>query len=86
MLGFDCAPAVPPCIPAWREFNRIIGTNGDVGIWHETYRVRPGDYENIYVNMAPFGVGRVGALVEANGAHAEAEGRLAAGAPPGASA
>ena len=20
--------------PAWREFNRKIGTNGDVGIWH----------------------------------------------------
>jgi hypothetical protein len=65
-------------LPAWRAFNKLVGTNGDVGIWHETYRVRPGDYENVYVNMAPFGLGKVGRLVEANGPHARAEGRLAA--------
>jgi hypothetical protein len=64
-------------LPAWRDFNRRVGTNGDVGIWHETYRVRPGDYENVYVNMPRFGVGRVGQLVEAHGAHAQAAGRLA---------
>ncbi len=52
-------------LPAWRAFNRLVGTNGDVGIWHETYRVRPGDYENIYVNMPAFGMGRVGNLLEA---------------------
>ena len=54
-------------LPAWREFNRRVGTRGDVGIWHETYRVRPGDYENIYVNMMPFGLGKVGELLEATG-------------------
>jgi hypothetical protein len=52
-------------LPAWRAFNKLIGTNGDVGIWHETYRVRPGDYENVYVNMMPFGLGKVGELVPA---------------------
>lgn len=49
-------------LPAWREFNRRIGTNGDVGIWHETYVVSKGNYENVYVNMPPFGLGRAGKL------------------------
>jgi hypothetical protein len=53
-------------LPAWRAFNRRVGTNGDVGIWHETYRVRPGDYENIYVNMVPFGLGKAGEMVDAS--------------------
>jgi Domain of unknown function (DUF4188) len=49
-------------LPAWREFNRRVGSNGDVGIWHETYIVKRGNYENIYNNMPPFGFGRVGKL------------------------
>jgi hypothetical protein len=68
-------------LPAWRSFNKLVGTNGDVGIWHETYRVRPGDYESVYVNMMPFGLGKAGGLVEAHGKRAEARGRLAALAP-----
>ena len=44
-------------LPAWAAFNRAIGSNGDVGIWHETYRVRSGDYECIYNNMPLFGLG-----------------------------
>ncbi|HEY2366674.1 MAG TPA: DUF4188 domain-containing protein, partial [Polyangiaceae bacterium] len=51
-------------LPAWRAFNKRVGTSGDVGIWHETYRVRAGDYENIYVNMPSFGLGRVGNALE----------------------
>jgi hypothetical protein len=54
-------------LPAWRRFNQLVGTNGDVGIWHETYRVHAGDYENVYVNMMPFGLGKAGALVAAGG-------------------
>jgi hypothetical protein len=38
-------------LPAWAAFNRAVGKNGDVGVWHETYRTRAGDYETIYVNM-----------------------------------
>jgi hypothetical protein len=64
-------------LPAWRSFNRLVGTNGDVGIWHETYRVRAGDYESIYVNMMPFGLGKAGSLVDASGLRESAEGRLA---------
>jgi hypothetical protein len=64
-------------LPAWRAFNKLVGTNGDVGIWHETYRVRPGDYESIYVNMMPFGLGKVGRLEEGR---AQAQERLEANA------
>jgi hypothetical protein len=65
-------------LPAWRDFNKQVGTNGDVGIWHETYRVHPGNYESVYVNMPKFGVGKAGELVEASGRREHAEGRLAA--------
>jgi hypothetical protein len=65
-------------LPAWRAFNKLVGTSGDVGIWHETYRVRPGDYENIYVNMPPFGLGKAGELVEARGKRESARDRLTA--------
>jgi hypothetical protein len=68
-------------MPAWRAFNKRVGTKGDVGIWHETYRVRPGDYESIYVNMPQFGIGRAGQLVEAHGKRESARERLAAEAP-----
>jgi Domain of unknown function (DUF4188) len=49
-------------LPAWREFNQRIAQTGDVGIWHETYVVNRGNYENIYSNMPKFGLGRVGTL------------------------
>jgi hypothetical protein len=66
-------------LPAWREFNRRVGTGGDVGVWHETYLVRPGAHESIYVNMPAFGLGRAGALVEATGHRQGARGRLGQG-------
>ena len=43
-------------LPAWAEFNRRVGGNGVVGIWHETYTVEPGQYEAIYANMPRFGL------------------------------
>jgi hypothetical protein len=43
-------------LPAWAEFNRRIGNDGSVGIWHETYTVSPGQYEAIFVNMPRFGL------------------------------
>ena len=66
-------------LPAWRAFNKLVGTGGDVGIWHETYRVRAGDHESVYVNMKPFGLGKAGQSVEASGRRQDAEGRLAEG-------
>src|SRR5262249_32613742 len=69
-------------LPAWRAFNKQVGTSGDVGIWHETYRVRPGDYEAAYVNMVPFGLGKAGELVPALARATERLAANAAASPP----
>jgi hypothetical protein len=37
-----------PHFEAWRRFNHAIGTDGSVGIWHETYEVAAGRYETVY--------------------------------------
>ncbi len=66
-------------LPAWAAFNRAIGSNGDVGIFHETYRVAPGQYETVYVNMPRMLLGEVAPMVEAKGRHASARGRMEAG-------
>jgi hypothetical protein len=64
--------------PAWVAFNkRMRESRGDVGIWHETYLVRAGQYEAIYSGMPPSGLGSVGALVPASGRKEAAAGRLA---------
>ena len=47
-------------LPAWRAFNQRVRASGDVGIWHETYRVRAGEYEAIYGNMPRVGLAAVG--------------------------
>jgi Monooxygenase af470-like len=64
--------------PAWAAFNRAIASNGDVGIWHETYRVRPGDFESIYNNMPAFGLAKATAAVPAQGQLENARSRMAA--------
>ncbi len=43
--------------PAWAAFNRRVAGTGDVGIWHETYRVPAEQVETLYANMPPFGLG-----------------------------
>lgn len=45
-----------PHLEPWRRFNRVVRESGDVGIWHETYRIRAGEYEAIYGNMPIFGL------------------------------
>jgi hypothetical protein len=54
-------------LPAWKAFNQSVGTDGAVGIWHETFFVAAGNYESVYVNMPPFGLGRAGKLEAAVG-------------------
>jgi len=68
-------------LPAWKAFNRAVGTNGAVGIWHETYGVSPGRFESVYVNMPQFGLGKAGSIVPASGHRSSARGRLGAKAP-----
>jgi len=65
--------------PVWVEFNRRFGTSrGDVGIWHETYIIKPGNYEAVYSGMPPYGLGKVGMLVPASGKREAARSRLTA--------
>jgi hypothetical protein len=63
-------------LPAWQAFNKAIGTDGTVGIWHETYKAGPGSYENVYANMPAFGLGKAGTLVQAKGHLKSASDRL----------
>jgi hypothetical protein len=63
-------------LPAWAAFNKAVGRNGDVGIWHETYRVRAGDYETVYANMPPFGLAKATKAVVASGRRDTAAGRM----------
>lgn len=48
-------------LEAWKRFNRAIGSDGSVGIWHETYSVDAGQYESIYANMPRRGLAAAGA-------------------------
>jgi hypothetical protein len=63
--------------PAWLDFNKRCGkSRGDVGIWHETYLIKPGQYESIYSGMPPYGLGKIGRLVPASGAYESAGDRI----------
>lgn len=63
--------------PTWVAFNkRMAKSRGDVGIWHETYLVRAGEYEAIYSGMPLYGLGRAGSLVPASGRKESARGRV----------
>jgi hypothetical protein len=62
--------------PAWVKFNQKVGSNGDVGIWHETYLVRAGDHESIYNNMPLHGLAKASSAVPAAGARKSAPQRL----------
>jgi hypothetical protein len=54
---------------------RRVGQRARTGIWHETYLVRAGEYEAVYGNMPPFGLGKAGRLVPASES-STARGRL----------
>ena len=70
--------------PAWVAFNKRVGkSRDDVGIWHETYRVRAGEYECVYSGMPPFGLAKASATVDAVGQMESARGRLGATALTG---
>ena|ERR1700733_12350328 len=61
-----------PHWPVWVNFNKRIGSNGDVGIWHETYLVPAGSYECVYNNMPAIGLGAATNLTPAVGRKATA--------------
>jgi hypothetical protein len=52
-----------PHLEAWRTYWRRVGRSDRTGIWHETYLVRAGEYEAVYGNMPPRGLGKAGRLI-----------------------
>lgn len=62
--------------PYWVKFNKEIGSNGDIGIWHETFLVRAGEYECIYNNMPLRGLAKAARHIDAVGRASSAAGRL----------
>jgi hypothetical protein len=63
--------------PAWVAFNKTVGhASGDVGIWHETYKVSAGQYECVYGGMPRVGLAQAGRHVAASGVHDSARGRM----------
>jgi hypothetical protein len=52
-----------PHLDAWRKFWKRVGSTDRTGIWHETYLVRDGEYEAIYGNVPPRGLGKASRLV-----------------------
>ncbi|MDX6307310.1 MAG: hypothetical protein QOI06_356 [Nocardioidaceae bacterium] len=65
-----------PHLEPWRRFNRQVGASGDVGIWHETYRVRTADIETIYGNMPPYGLAAATAVTPIRRGHDSAAARI----------
>lgn len=57
-------------LPAWRNFNRKVAASGAVGLYHETYVVKVGDFEVFYSNMPPYGLAAATSSV-AVGSHTE---------------
>ena len=52
-----------PHLEPWRQYNRRVGKSGDLGLYHETYRVKTSDIETGYTNMPPYGLAAVTAMV-----------------------
>ncbi|MGH6830438.1 MAG: monooxygenase family protein, partial [Methylocella sp.] len=65
--------------PVWAAFNRAVGKDGTVGIWHETYVIEPGKFEAIYANMPLFGLAAATSHVPAEGGLSAAKDRLRGG-------
>ncbi|WP_089744138.1 DUF4188 domain-containing protein [Gracilibacillus ureilyticus] len=45
-------------LKAWKNFNQKVGDNTAVGIYHETYVVKKGQYESFYGNMPQYGLAK----------------------------
>jgi len=65
-------------LPAWAAFNRAVGGDGSVGIWHETYAIQSGNSECIYVNMPRFGLAQAAEHVPVVGRTDSAKARMGA--------
>jgi hypothetical protein len=71
-----------PHLAAWRRFNRVVGADGTVGFWHESYLVEAGRHEAVYGNMPRFGLAAAAQHVPAVGRRETARGRLGGTSQP----
>jgi Domain of unknown function (DUF4188) len=69
-----------PHAAAWRDFTKKIGVSKDVGVWHELYTVRPGDFEAVYSNMPVFGMAGAGEHVLVGNGTRTSKQRMSSGA------
>ncbi|RZI94573.1 MAG: DUF4188 domain-containing protein [Microbacterium sp.] len=67
-----------PHLEPWRRFNKRVGSSGDVGIWHETYRVSTANIETIYGNMPARGLAAATGLVPVRKGRNSAAARIGA--------
>ena len=65
-----------PHLQAWKDFNQRVGSDGSVGIWHETFVVNTGQYECVYGNMPLHGLAAASEHVPATGNRETARLRL----------
>ena len=66
-----------PHAAVWRQYWRRVGRDSRTGIWHETFLVKAGQYEAVYGNMPPHGLGKAGRLLAVSDS-SSARGRLGA--------
>lgn len=71
-----------PHLKSWRKFNKTIGSDGSVGIFHETFLVDAGKYEALYGNMPVFGLASATKHVPAVGKRETARRRLGGDSEP----
>ncbi len=71
-----------PHLSAWRRFNKAVGTDGSVGIWHETYQVASGQYEAVYNNMPIYGLANATDHLPATGRKETARRRMGGESEP----
>jgi hypothetical protein len=71
-----------PHLAAWRRFNKTIGSDGSVGIFHESFLVDAGKYEAVYGNMPVFGLAAATKHVPAIGRLETARRRLGGNSEP----
>jgi len=69
-------------LAAWKQFNKSIGSDGSVGIWHESFLVDAGKYEALYGNMPVFGLASAAKHVSATGRRETARRRLGGDSEP----
>ena len=71
-----------PHLQAWKDFNQRVGSDGSVGIWHETFLVAAGQYECVYGNMTLSGLAAATEHVPAIGNRETARLRLGGQSEP----